>query len=95
MSDVARDSSGEARPAAGGNVVCARVASARAHGDKNGCGSCDAPLLKETEDCRSRARRSTVTEEWRCGGGRDRLPGAHFAADGGAHRRCVSAADLR
>ena len=70
MSDVARDSSGE------GSTRRRRERRLRSWprhelGNKNGCGRNDAPLLKGTEDCRSRARRPTWTLESSCGGGRD------------------------
>ena len=43
-----------ARPAAGGNVICARESAGTA-GEKIGCCRSDAPLFKETEDNHSHA----------------------------------------
>ena len=64
MSDVARDRSGEGSPPERTSFVL--VASARALGDKNGCGRSDARLLAAAaHDALTR------TEERRCGGGRD------------------------
>ena len=63
---------------------------------KKGGGGRNTLRPKGTEDGEGTdARRSKKTEDRRCRRGPDHPSGAHFEADGGAHRRCVSAAVVR